>query len=263
MEWETVVFKLQDSVATLAMNRPGQYNALNLKMGDDLCCALEACIKGRSIRAVILTGCGKAFCSGGDLSAAREYAASDPSEPYRQLTKELNRIITDIRRMEKPVIAAINGAVGGAGLSIAAACDLRIASTGARFRQAYTNVGLVPDGAWMLMMPLLIGFGRASELLYLDPVFDAAKALEIGLVNRVVEPQELESAALQTALKIASGPARSFALSKELLNNAMLGLLERQLEVERQGIIEAAGTKDYLEGLEAFFGKRAPVFKGL
>lgn len=263
MEWETVTLNLQDGVASVVMNRPEQYNALNVKLGDDLIQALEVCIKSDEVRAVVLTGSGKAFCSGGDLSMAKEFAGTEPSDPYRQLTKRLNRIVTDIRRLEKPVIAAINGAVGGAGLSIAAACDLRIASSNAKFRQAYTNVGLVPDGAWTLMVPLLIGFGRACELVFLDPVFDAQKALEMGLVNKVVEREELKNAAGQTAQKLAAGSIRSFALAKGLLNNSLLTLLERQLELERQAIIEAAETKDYLEGLAAFFEKRAPQFKGI
>ncbi|MFZ5646894.1 MAG: enoyl-CoA hydratase/isomerase family protein [Bacillota bacterium] len=263
MEWETVDFKLQGSVATVTMNRPDHYNALNLKMGDDLCEALETCIKRQDVRAVVLTGSGKAFCSGGDLRAAREQASSEPSEPYRQLTKRLNRIIISIRHMEKPVIAAVNGAAGGAGFSIAVACDLRIASSGAKFRQAYTSVGLVPDGGWTLFVPLLAGFGQASELVLLDPVIDAAKALKMGLVNEVVEPEGLEKAAQQTAVKLASGPTRSFAIAKSLLNSSLLNMLERQLELERDGIIKAAGTADYLEGLESFFGKRMPGFKGM
>ncbi len=262
MEWETVVLNFRDGVATVAMNRPEQYNALDFKLGDDLVEALEYCIKNDGVRAVVLTGTGKAFCSGGDLIMARKSAGTDPSEPFRQLTKRLNRIVADIRSMEKPVVAAINGAVGGAGLSIAAACDLRIASSGAKFRQAYTNVGLVPDGGWTLLVPLLTGFGRASELLFLDPVFDAARALEIGLVNQVVEPAELEPSAGRLAKKLASGSTRSFALAKRLLNNSLLTLLDRQLELERQAIIQAAGTEDYLEGLAAFFEKRDPQFKG-
>lgn len=263
MEWETVILKSQDGVSTVQMNRPNQYNALNLKLGDDLIEAFEYCIRDNSVRAVVLTGAGKAFCSGGDLSMASESASTSPSEPYRQLTKRLNRIVTEIRSIKKPVIAAINGAVGGAGLSIAAACDLRIASSGAKFRQAYTNVGLVPDGGWTLIVPLLIGFGRASELVFLEPVFDARKALEMGLVNQVVEPENLENSAQQMAQRLAGGATRSFALAKGLLNNSLLTLLDRQLELERQAIIRAAETQDYQEGLAAFFEKRAPHFRGV
>ncbi|MEW6425089.1 MAG: enoyl-CoA hydratase-related protein [Bacillota bacterium] len=262
MEWKTVLCRFEDGVATITLNRAEQYNALDFQLGDDLIAALEACQKDEAVRAVILTGAGKAFCSGGDLKMMKEFVNGDPAEPFRQLTKRLNRIIIDLRRLEKPVIAAINGAVGGGGLSIAAACDLRIASSRAIFRQAYTNVGLVPDGGWTLLVPLLIGFGRASELLFYDPVFDARQALAMGLVNKVVEPGELADAAREWAEKLAGGPTRSFAAIKNLVNNALLNLLERQVELERQGIIGAAGTTDYLEGLGAFFEKRAPKFAG-
>ena len=261
MKWETVIFDMVEKVAVITLNRPNQFNALNFQLGDDLVAALEECRKNVQIRSVILKGAGKAFCSGGDLSAAKEYVDTDPPDIYRQLTKRLNRIIVDLRRLKKPVIAAINGAAGGAGFSIAIACDLKIASSTAKFRQAYTNVGLVPDGGWFLFVPLLIGLGKTSELLFLDPVIDAEQALAMGLVNKVVEPGELDTAAMEWARKLAAGPA-SFAIGKQLLNESLLMLLERQIELERQGIMEAAGTSDYLEGLKAFFEKRDPVFQG-
>lgn len=261
-DWKTVILQVQDGVATITLNRPAQFNALDTQMGEECGAALEHCRENGAVRAVVLTGAGKAFCSGGDLKMFREQGGNDPAEPFRRLVKHLNRLIIAIRRLEKPVVASINGAVGGAGISIAAACDLRIASAGAKFRQAYTSAGLTPDGGWTLLVPLITGLGRASELLFLDPVFDSQKALEMGLVNRVVEPGELESSTSEWARKLASGPTRSFAIIKNLLNNSLLALLERQLELESQGIAEAAGTRDYLEGLAAFLEKRAPVFKG-
>lgn len=262
MECETVILKREGSIAKVIMNSPESFNAFDFSLGNGLVEAFEACMKDNEIRVVVLTGVGKVFNSGGDLKLAKKSIKTDPSEPFRQLTKSLNRLITDIRRVQKPVIAAINGSVGGGGLSIAAACDLRIASANAKFRQAYTSVGLVPDGAWTLMVPLLIGFGRASELIFLDPVFDAQKALELGLVNKVVEESKFEEEVTKIALKLAAGPTRSFALAKELLNNALLTLLERHLELERQGIVASARSQDYLEGSEAFFAKRPPVFAG-
>ncbi len=174
----------------------------------------------------------------------------------------MNRVIIDIRRLEKPVIAAVNGAAGGAGYSLAVACDLRIASRTAKFRQAYTASGLVPDGGWFLFTPLLVGSGKTNELLFLDPTIDADQALAIGLINKVVEPDELDETAFAWAGKIAAGPSTAYAIAKNLLNESLFLLLERQLELERQGIIKAAGTKDYLEGLNAFFEKRTPSFVG-
>jgi 2-(1,2-epoxy-1,2-dihydrophenyl)acetyl-CoA isomerase len=262
MNFQTVLFSVQSGTAIITLNRPESHNAINLQLGDDLMAALEACRKDASIRSAIITGAGKAFCSGGDLKAAKEFIGTDPPEPYRQVTKRLNRIILEIRGLAVPVIASINGPVGGAGLSIAAACDLRIASAGAKFRQAYTGLGLVPDGAWTLFVPLLAGYGRASELLLLDPVLDAQQALSLGLVNSVVDPGQLEDYVLSLAGRLSRGPTRAFAIAKELMNHSLLSLLERQLELERLGIVKAAGTEDYIEGIESFFKKKQPQFKG-
>ena len=191
----------------------------------------------------------------------KEYLKSDPSKPYRQLIKGLNQVIIEIRQLSKPVIAAINGSVAGAGISLAAACDLRIAATSAKFKQAYTSIGLSPDGAWMLFVPLLIGFGKANELLYLDPTFNADQALEMGLINEVTGDENLESRATEIAKKIASGSRYSNAIVKDLMNKSMFSSLERQLELERQGIISASSTNDYAEGISAFFEKRTPKFE--
>lgn len=262
MDLKTVKLKAYNGVVVITLNRPENFNALDFDMAEDLILVLETCQKDSACKAVVITGADKSFCSGGDLKMAKQYIDTEPAEPYRQLTKRLDRIIKDIRLLNKPVIAAINGSVGGGGLSIAVACDLRIASSKAKFRQAYTSVGLVPDGGWMLLVPLLIGFGKTNELLYLDPVFDANKALEMGLINEVVEPETLQERALEMAEIIARGPTRSFAIIKNIVNNSLLTLLERQLELERQGIINAAETSDYIEGINAFFDKRTPRFTG-
>ncbi|NPV90773.1 MAG: 2-(1,2-epoxy-1,2-dihydrophenyl)acetyl-CoA isomerase [Firmicutes bacterium] len=262
MEWETVLLETRGNVGVITMNRPQQLNAINFTLGEDLVAALEECRREDRIRSIILKGAGKAFCSGGDLMMARECIDTDPPDPYRQLTKRYNRVISDIRRLEKPVIAAINGAVGGGGCSLVMACDLKIASRTAKFRQAYTSSGLVPDGGWFLFTPLLTGFSKTNELLYLDPVIDAEQALAMGLINLVVEPDQLDAAAFEWAERTAAGPSAAYAISKGLINESMLLMLERQLELERQGIIKAAGTEDYREGLNAFFEKRRPSFSG-
>lgn len=262
MEYQNLIFQKTDGVATIKMNRPKSYNALDFGLADDLVKALESCADDVETRAVILTGEGKAFCSGGDLALFQGYLETDPSEPFRQLTKRLNRIVMDLRLLPKPVIAAINGPAAGAGFSLAAACDLRIAAASAVFRQAYTSVGLIPDGGFGLTVPLLVGFGRASELVLLDPVISAQQALELGLVNQVVEDSEIQRAAFEMAAKLAEGPTRAFALAKEVFNEAMLGLLERQLERERLGLVKAAKTRDFREGIQAFFEKRPPSFTG-
>ncbi len=262
MHFENVLFEKADQIATITLNRPDSYNAMNTGLLSDLAKALELCSDDDDTRAVILTGAGKAFCSGGDIAAFREEIETNPSDPLRQLIKILNVCILSLRTLPKPVIAAVNGPVGGGGMSLMAACDLRICTSSTRFRQAYTNLGLVPDGAWALMVGRLIGFGRAQELVFLDPVFSAEQALAWGLINQVVEDGDLQRVTMELVMKLANGPTRAFAIAKENFNHSMLDLLERQLERERSGMIRAGKTADYKEGLRAFFEKRPPVFSG-
>ena len=262
MQFENILFQKAAQVATITLNRPGSYNAMNYGLLNDLAKALEICADDDDTRAVILTGAGKAFCSGGDVAAFREEIETNPSDPLRQLIKILNVCILSIRTLPKPVVAAVNGPVGGGGMSLMAACDLRICLSSARFRQAYTNLGLVPDGAWALLVGRLIGFGRAQELVFLDPVFTAEQALAWGLINQIIEDGDLQRVAMELTMKLANGPTRAFAIAKENFNHSMLDLLERQLERERSGMIRAGKTADYKEGLRAFFEKRPPVFSG-
>lgn len=161
--------------------------------------------------------------------------------------------------MPKPVLAVINGAVSGAGMSLAFACDLRLCSSQARFKQAYTSLGLAPDVGWCLWVGLLAGFSKAAEMVFLDPVYSADQALAMGLVHRVVEPEKLEEATRAWTEQLAAGATYSFACAKADLNHAFLTLLERQLEVERKGVLEASTTSDYQEGLKAFRAKRNPT----
>lgn len=260
MVFENIFFTKINAVATIKFNRPKLSNSFNFDLGNDFVKALEICMEDNDTRAVIITGEGKAFCAGGDLDLFKK--SPDVSDTLRHLIKTLNMSINAIREMPKPVIAAINGAIGGAGMSIAAACDLAICVSSAKFKQGYTSVGLVPDGGWTLMVPLLIGFRKATELVLLDPVIDAQQALELGLVNKVVEDTELDKEVNMIALKIAQGPAKAFAIAKKNINKAMFGLLENHLELERQGMIIAGRTSDAKEGIAAFIEKRKPCFTG-
>ncbi|MDD4767363.1 MAG: enoyl-CoA hydratase-related protein [Desulfotomaculaceae bacterium] len=262
MSFKDILFCKDGAIATITLNRPASFNALDLNISNEICTALETCRSDRGIRVVILTGSGKVFCSGGDIKYFEQFARTDPGEPVRRVLEPLHRIILQVRQMPKPVLAVINGSVGGAGMSLALACDLRLCSSQAKFKQAYTSLGLAPDAGWSLWAGLLAGFARAGEMVFLDPVYDAEQALAINLVHKVVAPEELEEAARIWAKKLAAGATRSFAIAKENLNQALLALLERQLEVERQGVLNAAHTDDYQEGLEAFLQKRKPLFKG-
>lgn len=256
-----VTLQKEDAIGIITLNSPGTLNALDFELGNAFVEALEGCA-GDDIRAVVLTGAGKAFSAGGNLKMIDEYAPGNPPVFFRDLSKILNRIITDMRRLPKPIIGAINGAAGGAGVSFALACDLRIMSEKAFLKQAYTGVGVVPDGGWTLTAPLLLGFGRACEMAYLDTPVDAQECLRLGVAQKVVPPEMLYDAAMDWARRIASGPSKAFAEIKALLHTSMEAQLEVQAELERQALIRVASTRDHREGLSAFLEKRTPKFTG-
>lgn len=263
MIWKTINFEKLENVAKITMNRPNVFNAINGELCEELVQAIEICNEDESIRAVILTGAGKAFCSGGDLvDAKKSLGGPAQSHFFRDVTKTLNRLILDLRLLPKPVIASINGSLGGAGMSLALACDLRIATASAKFKQSYTSIGLSPDGSFTLLAGAIVGLGKLSELVFLDPVFDSNEALRIGLIHKVVSDVDLSSAALEWANKLAAGATKSFGRTKALINQALLPMLEKHLELERQGIITSSQTNDYQEGITAFFEKRPPHFQG-
>ena len=257
----TLIVEKQGSILTIGLNRPESLNALNVEMGDELVSTISKASGDRSIRAVIITGSGKAFCAGGDLQFFMGWKGPK-HEAFGVLTHRLHRIIMDIRHMPKPVIAAINGVASGAGFSLAMACDLRIASVDAKFKQAYTSIGLVPDGGWTISVARQIGMAKTSELLLLDPVLKAEEALTLGLVNKVVPSVELMEQAKQLARQVSSKSLTAFARGKALINQSLGFGLADQLEAERNGIMSAAETSDFVEGISAFLEKRAPEFKG-
>lgn len=262
MDFNFLNLNKSDNVGTILLNRPECGNALNLLLAEDLISALENCCEDETISAVVITGKGDHFCSGGDLKDSKNNP-DGRSEYWKHLTRRLNRIIVNIRYTRKPVIASVNGPAVGAGMSIACAADLRIASASAIFKQGWTSVGLVPDGAWTLMLPLTLGMSKASELIFMDPEITATEAYNFSLVNLVTPNDELESMTRKWALKLAKGPFEALARSKELLNESMLNILEAQLGRERREIVEAARTEDHKEAVEAFLNKRDPIFKGI
>ena len=262
MSYKTIIFEEEDGVATITLNRPTSFNAFNSEMAKELVDAIEKCAKNVRIKVLIITGAGKAFCSGGDLKAAKEWSGDNRGDFFRQLTKFFHRVILDIRMMPKPVIASINGPAAGGGLSLALACDLRIVSDKATFRQAYTSVALVPDGGFTFHMPRLVGLGKTSELIFLDRTLNAEEAEKLGLVNQVVPDAKLKEATLEVAKRLAKGPILAFARAKTLLNRALINSLESQLENERQEIASSGETEDFQEALSAFFEKRKPKFLG-
>lgn len=261
MNEQPVQWQKQDGIGIITMNWPANKNAFDLTQARYLVEALEDCYDPE-VRAVVLTAHGSTFCPGGNLEEAREYHPEDHAIFFRDLSKPLAMIINLIRRLPKPVIASVNGVAAGAGMAFTLACDLRIASEKAKFKQAYTSIGQNPDGAWTLMAPLLVGLAKATEMVMLDELISAEEALRIGLVNKVVPSGELEATTMQLAQRLAVGPTYAFAASKELLNRALLPAIESQLEWERQGLMQCARTDDYHESLLAFKEKRKPEFKG-
>lgn len=262
MSNDLILFEKNDGIATITINRPEVYNALNGASFWALTDYSHECFADDSIRAVILTAAGdKAFCMGGGVDPTDKVENVQMS--FSKNTMALARVITDFRKMPKPVIASINGICAGVGLSLVAACDLRICHSQVVFKQAYTSLGINQDGGWTQLMPLLIGLSRASEMVFLDEVVPAEKALQWGLVNKVTAPEELREKTMKYAKQLANGATHAFAISKALLNKSLLPYLETMMEEERQGLLKSALTEDFLEGVRVITRqKAAPEFKG-
>ncbi len=259
---DTVLVKKENGICTITLNRPQAMNALNGDLVNGMVEAFQACYD-ESVRAVVLTGTGNAFCLGGDIAEASQYGDGDLQAFFRDFTVPLARLITDMRLLPKPIIASINGICAGVGMSFAAACDLRICHSKVIFKQAYTGVGISQDGGFTQMVPLIVGLGRVSEMIYLDEVITADKALDWGFVNKVVAPEEIEAATAKMAEQLANGATKAFATSKALINKALLPFLECQLESERHGVMTTSLTDDYKEGIAVFTRqKKVPEFKG-
>lgn len=254
---------LEGRIARITLNRPASFNAYNLEMARQLQDRLERCARDERIEVLVLTGSGKAFCSGGDLREMQSFLDKGKDSIcalFQELTRYLHVSIVEMRRMAKPIVAAVNGPAAGAGFSLAMACDMVIASREASFVQAYTRIGLTPDGGSSFFLPRLIGPARAAELMFLNRVITAQEALELGLVSRVVEPEALEEESVKIARELAQGPMRAFGILKRLLKSSLENGLEGQLEEERRGILEASMTQEFREGLRAFLDKRPPRF---
>lgn len=251
--------EVEGPVATLTIDRPESLNALTVPLKVALREALEALAADRTVRAVILTGAGRAFCAGQDL-AERERPDAAPLEV--EVRERYNPIIRAIRSMGQPVIAAVNGVAAGAGASLAFACDLRIAAEEARFVLAFGRIGLVPDSGATWFLPRLVGSARAAELALVGDPIDAAEALRLGLVSKVVPADQLMDEARRMAGRLAEGAPLALALTKEALQRSLTIDLEEALEGEAklQGI--AGASADHAEGLAAFKEKRSPRFGG-
>jgi 2-(1,2-epoxy-1,2-dihydrophenyl)acetyl-CoA isomerase len=260
----SVLYRRHDGIATLTLNRPESLNAMNEPMMAEIeriLIELEADIE---VRVVILTGAGRAFSSGGDQKRrpGEGQQAFFDGDLGGALIERLNRCILRMQRLEKPIIGSINGVAAGAGLNIALATDLRIASETARFGEVFARVGLVPDGGGTYFLPRLVGTAKAMELILLADVIDAQEALRIGLVNRVVPADQLETETLKLAERLAQGPTVAYGLAKTGLYQGLGMSLEDVLNMEARNQAIAVRTPDRAEGVAAFLEKRPPRFTG-
>jgi len=259
---QTVDVTRRDGAATITLNRPDALNAVDAQLSLDLGAAIAEVAADAAVRAVVLTGAGRAFSSGADLRSGFDAAANGRPDVHTALVERYHPIVTGIRRMDKPVVAAVNGAAAGVGCSIALACDLVVAAESAFFLLAFVNIGLVPDGGSSLFVPARAGFARAMEMAMLGERVPAAQAVEWGLANRVVPDADLPAEVEALAARLAAGPTRSYAASKQQLNRWLYAGMDDQLALEADLQQRMAGSDDFAEGVTAFVEKRQPRFTG-
>ena len=255
----SILTEEKNNVLVVTLNRPEKLNCFNREMALQLISVLDKAENNNNVRAIVITGMGKAFCAGQDLSEA-----IDPNGPgiKKIVGEHYNPIILKIRSIEKPIIAVINGVAAGAGANIALACDIIYASKSASFIQAFSKIGLIPDSGGTYTLPRLVGFNLASALMITGDKLSADDAKNFGIVYKVFDEENLMAFSLASAIKIAAMPTKAIGLTKRLLNKTYSNSLEQQLLLEKNLQIEAANTLDYKEGVNAFLEKRNPNFKG-
>ncbi len=254
-----IQFEIKEGVGKMTLNRPEKYHSFVREMALQLQDALDKCNNDKSVRAVLITATGKAFCAGQDLGEA-----TDPNGPdLTQIVQEhYNPIIKKIRNMEKPVVAAVNGVAAGAGASIALCCDIVVATESASFIQAFSKIGLIPDSGGTFFLPRLIGMQKAAALMMTAEPVTATDAVNMGMIYKVFSDDSFEEESWKLVSKLAVMPTKGLGLTKRLLNASYSNNFEEQLDMEDKCQTIAGNTSDFKEGIEAFFEKRKPNFKG-
>ena len=260
MSNNSILLKIENNVAYITLNRPEVFNSFNREMALSLQSILDDCEANSNVRAIVLTGNGKAFCAGQDL---KEVTDAELNPGFKKILEEhYNPIISRIRSIKKPVVAAVNGVAAGAGANIALACDIVVAHEKVSFIQAFSLIGLVPDSAGTYFLPRLIGFQKAQAYAMLGDKVSAEEAERIGMIYKVTTADNFEEEINKLAIKLANMPTKALGFIKELFNESMGNTLEEQLALESKFQIEAAQSEDYAEGVTAFIEKRKPQFKG-
>lgn len=255
----SVLFEIKNNVAVITLNRPEKFNSFNREMALELQQRLDDCATDKDIRCILLTGSGKAFCAGQDLG---ELMGDNPPGFEVILSEHYNPIIVRLRKIEKPVVCAVNGVAAGAGANIALACDIVVATASASFIQAFSKIGLIPDSGGTFTLPRLIGFQKAAALMMLGDKVAAAEAERIGMIYKVIADENFAAESFAIAGTLSQMPTKGLAYTKMALNASLNNNLTEQLQQEDELQLKAANTSDYKEGVAAFMEKRIAKFTG-
>jgi 2-(1,2-epoxy-1,2-dihydrophenyl)acetyl-CoA isomerase len=259
MNYKTLTTEEKENIAYIILNRPDRLNSFDMKLGEELYEVLHKISDNKEIRAIVLKGTGKGFCGGGDVKEM--YASDDKSKFLRDLTKGIHKCVIEMRTMEKPVIAAVNGHAFGAGLSLAIACDIIIAVKEAKFGTAFIGIGLAP-GCGTQFFTKLVGYQKACEYILTSKTFTAEKALELGIINKLVDSDDLDDEVQKMVSKFQKLAPIAVGKAKMLINKSLENDMISHLDLESKTASFAAGTEDFKEGVTAFVEKRKPIFKG-
>ena len=263
-EYKFIDWDNREGIGLLTLNRPEKHNALNFDMIGEIVDRLETCQTDETVKVIVVRGAGESFCAGGDLKGHPTLNLTGKDNRLREEYLRVgHRLPLAVRRLPQPVIGALHGLVGGAGLDVAMAMDIRIAAENTRLGVLFTRVGLIPDMGGTYLLPRLVGVGRALELLFTGDLIDAAEAWRIGLVNRVVANDALDDAVMDFAGKLAAGPLQSYRVNKQAVYRSIEQPIEPCLEKEINGVCELYLTEDFQEAIEAFNSGRKPIFKGI